>query len=123
MPTHYRLVSSGRPDLQADEIIVGRDEDGTEHTLSQHGARAIPEDHLAKARNLADLIGYKVVEVEVPEDEAKEGEDQSEDIEQRQEAGLDTQAQAQADETESQSSTAPQQGMQSAEAQTTTFPQ
>jgi hypothetical protein len=71
---HYKLVASGRrPELKADEIVLSRHEDSGEpkHTLSTRRPSEIPEEMLTEASNLAERLGFSVVESE-PEEEMQE---------------------------------------------------
>lgn len=123
MPQHYRLVASGRHDVNNDEIILSRDENGeVEHAISVHEGRPLSDEALGKARDVASRLGYRIIEAELPDDEEEKspsGDSQNAEL---QSAGIDVVAAApQIDsDIDQQSSTAPQQGMQSAEAQTVT---
>lgn len=69
---HHRLVPVGRHDSYADEILLKREDDGTEHKLSLHEPREIPEDLLELAHDLAGKVGLRVIEADAPEGEESE---------------------------------------------------
>lgn len=71
--TYYRLVASGRSDVDVSEIVLSRDADGeVEHRVTTAEATEIPEELLAEAWKVADSIGYRIAEVEVSSDDSGE---------------------------------------------------
>ena len=66
----YRLVPSGKPSMvPTDEIILARDEDTGEVTASVSVGEAadLDQKYLPSATDLANQLGYVVVEIEVAE--------------------------------------------------------
>lgn len=71
---YYKLVASGRPDVQVDEIVLSKNDSGeVELSVSVHQARELPDDAVDNARSAADRIGYSIVEAEAPPEGAEAG--------------------------------------------------
>lgn len=66
--TYYKLVSSGRSDLNVDEIILTRDDSGDiEDSVSVHQARELSADEVDSISALTGRLKYDVVEAPEPD--------------------------------------------------------
>lgn len=123
---YYKLVASGRSDVNVDELILAKDDDGNvTSSVSVNQARELADDMVETAKQAAARFGYSIEETEAPPEGAEPGSQISE----LQETGVDVMGESPAmpvgdaevdQQPEQQSPTASQQGSSAASAQAPT---